>query len=709
VIGVDIGGTFTDSVVWRGDGAIGTGKTFTTHAELGVGMLESVAEAAAALGATLEQALAGADLLLHGTTVGTNTIVERTGASVGLITTSGHADALRMARAAGRVKGLTTAEVLDVAGSSKPEPLVPRALIAEVQERSTAGGRTLIELRPESIAEAVDALRAAGCDALAISFLWSFLAPENERAAVAAIRACWPEAYVSASHEIAPRMGEYERTVATVINAYVGPGIRGYLAGLSGALAERGFAGGLLIMTCAGGVLSAEAAGDRAVLTIGSGPAAGVLGCVRLGRLREEPNVVATDMGGTTFDVAILERGEPLRRPTSIANRHEYFVETLDVQSIGAGGGSIAWIDPRTGGLLVGPRSAGSEPGPACYGRGGVEPTVTDADLVLGYLDPERFLGGRARLDVAAAEAALATVADPLGMSAVEVASGIVRIADEKMADLIRRVTVQRGFDPRAFTVYAYGGAGPVHVAGYGRSLGCRRAIVPLGRIAPVWSAFGAAAADVSHVRVRAQLLPEPFDDAAFKAVANELAADVERALAADGFTGAAAALELQAEVRYSAQIHSLDVSCAGLDLDAEGWGEALIGRFEREYERLFGAGTGYRAAGVEIAAVKVVGRGLRTLPRLPHHAVGTPAVRSRPVFWEELGGYADTPVHAFDGLAPDAPALAGPCVIELPTTSLVVRPGQSVALDELGDLVLELEPAAAPVADLVATAEASR
>ena len=285
-----------------------------------------------------------------------------------------------------------------------------------------------------------------------------------------------------------------------------------YLGRLADWLAGLGFGGQLLIMTCAGGVLRTEAAARRALLTIGSGPAAGSLATQRLANFRGDVDAIATDMGGTTFDVSLILDGSPVRRPTTIAQQHEYFAETIDVQSLGAGGGSIASVDPATGMLRVGPRSAGSSPGPACYGLGGVEPTVTDADLLLGIIDPQRFLGGAQPLDVSAAERAVDVLAEQLDLPRIEVAAGIVRITDERMADLIRRMTIERGLDPRLLPLYAYGGAAPLHVGAYGRSLGGANAVVPLGLLAPVWSAFGAAAADVSHVRLRGRLVSEPFD-----------------------------------------------------------------------------------------------------------------------------------------------------------------------------------------------------
>lgn len=695
VVGVDIGGTFTDTVVWGGDGALGVGKAFTTYGRLGEGLHASVDVAASSIGVTGEHVLRHATALVHGTTVGTNALVQRNGARVGLIATAGHRDVLGMMRAAGRVAGLPVERLLDVAHATKPAPLVERAAIVEVSERATASGEVLVELDEDELRAAVARLKDLGCEAIAIAFLWSVASSANEAAAMRVVAELCPDAYVCASHEIAPRIGEYERTVATVVNAYVGPTLTGYLGRLRESLEEREFGGELRIMTCAGGVVRPDAALERALLTIGSGPAAGVLACERLARQRGELDVIATDMGGTTFDAALLTGGRVVRRQTAIADQYEYFVETIDVQSIGAGGGSIARVPDGSGALRVGPDSAGSEPGPVCYGRGGTEPTITDADLVLGLIDPASFLGGRVALDVDAAERALAGLGAKLGMSAVEVAAGIGRIADERMADLIRRMTVQRGFDPRRFSVYAYGGAGPVHVGAYARALGAARAVVPLGAAASVWSAFGAAAADVSHLRFRSLLMGEPFDEARLREELARLERELAAELDGEGFPAERRRFERLLEVRFAAQVHTLEVALDDPGDAPESWAESLVARFQAIYESRYGKGTGYRDAGVEISAIKVVATGLRDVPAV--HGGGEPGpVRprqagNRRIHWHELGRALDSAIVPYETLRA-GDRVEGPAVIELSTTSVVVRPGQVAARDEAGNVVLDLQ-----------------
>jgi N-methylhydantoinase A len=591
-------------------------------------------------------------------------------------------------RAYGRVAGRSVEEVLDLARAVKPVPLVPRSRIEEVDERTIKDGTVLISVDPAAVVEAARRLVNHGCEAIAIGFLWSFVNPANEQLAAEAIRAALPSVYVTTSSEIAPRQGEYERIVAAVVNAYVGPDLERYFGRLADWLAALSFGGRLLIMTCAGGVLRTDAATRRALLTIGSGPAAGALATERLANFRGEAAAIATDMGGTTFDVSLILDGAPVRRPTTIAQQHEYFAETIDVQSLGAGGGSIASVNPLTGALHVGPRSAGSSPGPACYGLGGVDATVTDADLLLGYIDPERFLGGAQPLDVTAAEQAIEALAGRLGMPRIEVAAGIVRITDERMADLVRRMTIESGLDPRALPLYAYGGAAPLHVGAYGRSLGCATAIIPLGLLAPVWSAFGAAAADVSHVRMRGRLYSEPFDADLFWDTADELRSELERELEVDGFSPERQEISVHVEMRYAAQTHAIELPSPERRDD---WARRLVEHFESLYAARYGVGAGYRAAGVELTTTKVFARGLRDLPELPgRDAGGTIVKRQRPVYWQELGGYEDTPVFDYDTL-PGGVEVDGPCVIEMPTTSVVVRPGQTATLDALGNVALQL------------------
>lgn len=692
VVGVDIGGTFTDAVIMDNAGIRGIGKAFTEIGSLENSLMNAVAAAADACGLSPADVWPQVATLVHGTTVGTNALVERSGARVGLICTAGHRDVLAMMRAAGRVAGQPVDRLLDVAGARKPAPLVQRSAIVEIAERTTAGGDVLMAVDADEVADAAQRLRDQGCDALAVSLLWSTASAANEMAVADALGNGNGSPAVSLSHRIAPRVGEYERTVATVVNAYVSPPLSAYLGDLNADLAEVDFDGQLWVMTCAGGMMRPEAALERALATIGSGPAGGVLGCEWLARELDDDRVIATDMGGTTFDASLLVDGKAVRRDTSLADQYEYFVETIDVQSVGAGGGSIGRIDETSQTLKVGPESAGSLPGPICFGRGGEQPTITDADLVLGYIDPARGSGQLESLDRDAAERALADLGSPLGMSAAEAAAGMCRIADERMADLIRRMTLQRGHDPRRFRVYAFGGAGPMHVGAYARSLGVSQAVVPIGAASSVWSAFGAAVADARHVRLQSTLLRQPIDEPALRAEIDRLRAEIDAELAADGFAEDARSFEVVLEARYSAQVHRLEIPIDDPDDDPDAWEESFERRFGQVYEERYGAGTAYRDAGLEIAGLKVSGIGGRTTSLSPIDDADSPqrSDGQRLMYFYELGRWVDSPVVALDAVRV-GDAIDGPAVIEIPMSSIVVRPDQVASLDPFGNVVIDL------------------
>ena len=479
---VDIGGTFTDCIIVADDGRVAYGKALSSPADdFQSGFFGSLEAAAGQLGHTGEDLFDSLlKLISHGSTVATNIVVEERGANVGLLTTLGHEDTLQMMRGVGRITGEPPENILKITETFKPTPLVPRHHVAGLVERVDSTGKVLVELDEAGLREAVTALAADGCDAFAVALLWSIQNPAHELRAREIINEIAPDAFVSVSHEISKSVGEYERTVATVINALVGPRTSQYL----NTLDDRARRARLRRRADADAVPRRHGAacsdGRRLpVLTIGSGPVGGLVGTQRLAADLGVPDVIATDMGGTSFDVGLLKDGEPLVALDTTLGKWNYRVPAVEVLSIGAGGGSIAWVDPQGTSLRVGPHSASSNPGPACYGRGGEEPTVTDANLVLGYVDPEVVFGtaadGRSiHPDRDLAEAAIARVAEPLGLSVVDAALGIVEIANTKMANLLENVVIGRGFDPRDFLLVSYGGSGPLHAAGYARALGDR-------------------------------------------------------------------------------------------------------------------------------------------------------------------------------------------------------------------------------------------
>jgi N-methylhydantoinase A len=678
-VGLDVGGTFVDCAVLSGGRLAAIGKAPTTPADPAIGVLAAVAAAAAELGLTERMLLARAATIVHGTTVGLNTLLTGSGARVGLLATRGHEDALLIGRVHQKVAGLGTDELIRVAELAKPAPLVPRWRVHGIDERIDASGDVVAPLDEAGVARAARLLGDAGCEAVAIGFLWSFRNPVHERRAAAIVREVLPAAPVSISSEVAPVLGEYERIAATVVNAYLAHAQPRYLERLAAALAERGFDGELDVLLSSGGALPARVAADHPVETLRSGPVGGTVAVARLADELGRRDLVATDVGGTSFDVALVIDGRPELADVTLAGQLHLAVPGVDVASIGAGGGSVAWADPD-GGLHVGPRSAGADPGPACYGRGGVEPTVTDADLVLGRL-PDAVLGGRLVLDRRAAERAVAALGDGLGLDPIATAAGIAGIADARMADLIRQVTLERGHDPRSLVLVAYGGAGGLHAGGYGFDAGATEVVVPRG--ASVFSAIGLARADRRRTYQRSGPLVAPLDAAAVR----RAFADMERQARADA---GRAALELVREIdfRYRRQTHRLAVGLEPGRLGPRALAEA-VDRFERDYERVYGPGTGYRVAGIEATAFRLTaivraapGPGAPPVANTPG---GRRSARPTAVRRVHVDGWIErTPV--FDGEALRAGHVVdGPGVIDFPATTILVRPGQQATIDPNG------------------------
>ena len=497
--GIDIGGTFTDCVVVDEAGQVTTGKAPSTPADFGEGLIAALDIVAGKLGTPLDALCTELAVLAHGTTVGTNAIIQKKGVKVGLITTKGHNDVIHIMRGSRGLSGRDIRLVVHIPESSKPDPIVPKYLIEGVSERVDCFGKVVVELNEEEAEQAIRRLVADGVEALAICFLWSFLAPEHEQRVKAMVERIAPGLFVTCSSELVPKWGEYERTAAVALNAYIGPLVTGYLARMDRRTTDLGYDYPLQITQCAGGTIPVAKAMAAPLLTLDSGPVAGVTGSRYAGGIMGYENVITTDMGGTSFDVGIIHGGEPAFSYRSLVHQYEYYLSKVDIQVIGAGGGSMARIDEATGVFRVGPESAGADPGPVCYGRGGTVPTVTDADLVLGYLDPDNFAGGAIALDREAAAQALAPMGERLEMGLDETASGIARIVEFQMADLIRKVTIQKGHDPRDFVIFAFGGAGPTHAGVFAQELGVSKVIVPAARdrlgLVRVWRCCGRPAA----------------------------------------------------------------------------------------------------------------------------------------------------------------------------------------------------------------------
>lgn len=693
VAAIDIGGTFTDCVLVDGDGRVSYGKSLSSPGDdFQSGFFGSLNAAARQAGYGYDELLSRLTRLVsHGSTVATNIVVELKGARVGVLTTRGHEDTLLMMRGLGRVAGEPPENILRVNDTSKPEPIVPRERIRGITERVDSTGAALVALNESEVESAVRELTEAGCEAFAISFLWSIQNPGHELRAREIVRRVAPDAFVTVAHELSTAVGEYERTVAAVINAFVGPRTSQYLTKLSDRLGELGLSEGLMLMQCHGGMVPIEDGKDRPVLTIGSGPVGGVVGTQRLAADLGIRDVIATDMGGTSFDVGIIKDLQPETAEETLVEKYAYRIPAVEVLSIGAGGGSIAWIEPHSSTLRVGPQSAGSNPGPACYDLGGREPTVTDANLVLGYLDPGAVFGAgdnqiRPRLDLA--EQAVSRVAEPLGLSLSDAALGIVEIVNAKMANVLERVVVGRGFDPRDFVILSYGGSGPLHAAGYARELGVERVVIP-GEVASVWSAFGIGLSDVRYQREQDCQLISPFDPTQLGAIYGELEETLKAQVAASRISETAPLILRRAKLRYEWQRHELEVDVPD-QLDEAAIAE-VCARFEQIYESRYGSAALLPEARMEIVSLRTDA----VLPVGPTAGVRTARISQEPrrkgtrtTYFVRGEGGLETPVYNGGALGVDE-VITGPAVIDLPTTGIVVPPDTRVARSAGGDFVL--------------------
>jgi N-methylhydantoinase A len=678
-IAVDIGGTFTDVFVTDDfSGRSFAGKALSTPSNLQAGVMEGLANAAEHVGVPVGDLLGGATRFVHATTQSTNVIFSFSGAKTAVLTTRGFGDTLTIMRATGRVAGLSVFERHHYRATQKPRLLVDERDIFEIVERMDHKGAVVTPLDEEQVRATVRAIAGRGYRAVAIGFLFSHKNPAHERRVREIVREEAAGLYISLSSDVAPVIGEYERSATALFNAYVGPVIEGYLERLEGALRDAGLRQKLLVVQANGGV--ATAAQTVPILTVESGPAAGVVGAATLAERLGYKNVIATDVGGTTFKVAVIENGRWSYSKETVLNQYQLRLPMIDVASIGAGGGSIAWVDgPR---LRIGPQSASADPGPACYGQGGTEPTVTDADVVLGYLSPKTFLGGRMRLDQdLAAQAISKRIAKPLfGGDLLAAAAGIRTVVDSQMADLIRKSTLERGYDPRDFVMMAYGGAGPGHAASYGADIGMKEIIIPFH--ATVHSAYGAAVSDVRFSLTHSDPMVLPVDPATLEAIYAEMEARGDGLLGDADIGEEGREFRRWVEARFRRQVHTLRIPVPA-KLDAGTIGE-IAPAFEAEYERLFGPGSALSEAGVELLTfgVDAIGNVPKRDQELARDAAKAAPVGHRPAWCPKARRMVDTPVYDGPALPPGA-RLVGPAIIEHPGTTIVVLSGQNAAVDE--------------------------
>lgn len=695
VCAVDAGGTFTDCILIDDRGEVTTAKALTTH-EAGVqqGFFDSINKAGRKLGYEEGEVFDDVVRLAHGTTVATNTVVEDAGVTTGLITSQGHEDTVRMMRGVGRATGEPPENIFKVTEVDKPDPIVPPDLIRGVPERVDSDGDVVSPLDEEAAREAVRDLVDEGVEAVAVALLWAFKNPEHEQRVRDIVAEEAPDVYVSCSHDVSPKVGEYERSVATCINSLVGPETASYVERLTDDLeADHGYERPLLMMQCNGGNAWSDRIADQPLKLIGSGPVGGLRGCERLVDEFDVENIIATDMGGTSFELGVIQDGEPLVADETVIRKYQYNLPRLDIKSIGAGGGSVAYIGEDTGSLRVGPQSAGAEPGPACYGRGGDQPTVTDADLILGYIDPEAELGNELTPDVELARDAVGDLADDLGMTVESAAQGIFDVTNTKMANLMQNEIIGRGFDPRDFTVVAYGGAGPIHATSYADELGIKTVVVP-SEISPVWSAYGIAQSDVLYQFEEEVSILQPVDPGELEAAFESLEAEAAETLG-ENVDEDNVSYDRVAKMRYKGQVHDLEVSVPKGSLD-EADIAAVSDRFQTQYERRYSPAARLETAVEQFVTLRLEARvGVEKFEReiaekqgaTPPDAAEKP---SREVFLNEAVGHVA--VDIWDGLELRAGnELEGPAVIDMPNTSVVVHENQTASVNEYHDFEISL------------------
>lgn len=683
MIGVDIGGTFTDEVVADDDGEIQIFKSPTTPSNPSDGLFSAVHLAADEYGLAPQELLGETEKFTYGTTITTNILVEKTGADVGLLTTKGFGDVLPISQIGrdhleGDVK-------LD-----RPESLVPRSRIKEIPERVKSDGSILLPIDEKAVQNRVDELIEAGCDALAVAFLWSHENSQHEQLVAEYARDEY-NVDVTLSSEIAPLQGEYERTATAVLNAFLRPDFRDHLTSLNNDLSELGYSYPLMVMQSTGGLLTSDECAQRPVSTLFSGPAGAITASQIIGTQVDNKDIINIDMGGTSFDVSVITDGDYETNQTARAGGHNILAPQIDIHSIGAGGGSIAWIDKNR--LRVGPKSAGATPGPICYDRGGTKPTVTDADLLLGYINPDYFVGGQIDLDAKKAEEGIREkIAEPLGLSTIEAAAGIRRIVDAEMSDAIRVLTVEKGYDPRNYTIIACGGAGPMHAMSLAEELGIGEVVIPY--TASVHSALGILSSNLQR-RLSKTMLTDLTDTTKINEGFDELIERTTSVLLDQGATEANIEYEYAADMRFRGQSHELELFIPEIPLDADAASD-LRNRFEERYESVYGHGSIYEDATVELVRLTIEATVETATPSIaPEKMAETipeeARKESREAYFLTEEAFLETEIFDGESLQPGN-QITGPAVIERTGTTIVVNPSQTATVDEYQNVNVTME-----------------
>jgi N-methylhydantoinase A len=693
-VGVDIGGTFTDVVVARESGGIVRAKALTTPGDYTDGVMNALENAATALEITLSDLMGDCVAFVNGTTVVTNSIATQAGRRVGLLTTRGFKQQIYIHRGIRRIQ-------LDLQKEARPPDIVPQRRVAEVDERVNRAGEVLVALDEDGVRDAVTKLvEEEGIEALAVCYLWAFRHPQHERRTGELVEELYPDLFVTLSSDIYPRIREYERMNTAVLNSFVSEGAETYIGKLTARAEEQGLgSGSISFMQSLGGHIPPRDAMAEPIHLSHSGPVGGVVAATHFASVLGESDVITADVGGTSFDTALIRDGRPAYAHRTTINRLLTGLSTVDIHAIGAGGGSIAWIDTR-GIPQLGPRSAGAFPGPACYGNGGEEPTITDANLLLGLIDPDKFWGGAVKLDLEAAERAFVPLADRLGRSVADTAAGYHEIAVTHMSTAMSTVSLGRGYDPRDFTVVGYGGGAGLFLAEVCQELGIGRLVMP--RAAATFSAYGLLFADAIHSK--ATTVEWDFMSGSMDAVNDrygELEAQAFGALRSEGFEDDRIEVRREADVKFIGQSFEISMTMPSEQL-AESDRDPLAQRFLDEYERVYGAGTAWEGFPIQLQTARVVAIGKTDKPPV-RAADGDGSGDATPSGERTiLTGGQEISARAYDGpaLAPGA-QLTGPALIDDVDTTLFVPDGVSLAIDDLDNYVFSIraEPTLAATA----------
>jgi N-methylhydantoinase A len=676
-VAIDTGGTFTDSISVDERGHLVSTKTLTIPKNLAQGTINAIDALARRNNLPRKQFLGEVETIVHGTTQGTNVIITRSGPKLGIIATDGHADVLQLRR-------VIRENIYDWR-KPFPEPLVPRYLRVGVKERVDAQGNVVTPLDEASVHKAVAFLKKMTVESIVVALLWSFLYPEHEKRIGEIIKKDFPKAHVTLSHKVLPAIGEYERTSTAVINAYTAPSTAFYIHTLNDFLAKEGFEGQFLFMQNNGGVETAEIGIENPASLATSGPAAGPPAALAVGRLHGLRNLLSIDMGGTSFDIAIIDQGKFITRTESLIADHRFSLPIIDVDSVGAGGGSIAWFD-ATNTLQVGPKSAGADPGPACYGLGGEQATVTDADVILGYISPDFFLGGEMQLKKDLAERAVKQIADPLGMSIVEAAAAIYKVSNSVMADAVSHTFTKRGYDPRVFALVAGGAAGPTCALKIAQELSISTVILP--KYAPIYCAFGMLDVDLIHDFTRFYHADKStFNLNKVKSLYKEMEREALQVLEREGILKKDRLLERTMRVKYWGQFRDVEVSWPGGPITSAHLSEGIT-NFHRRHRELYGSSD-------KDYPIEFMGFGLRAIGRMPklrlkrldkgNQNPQAAQKGERQAYFEEGKGFMRTKIYDGDKLL-SGNVLEGPCIVEERMTNVVIPPKFKLRVDPYGN-----------------------